>query len=531
MRSEDKYFETVTSDQTWQRYCGFLGLSISEFMNIQKELLMDQIERVADSTLGRKIMGDQKPRSVEDFRQIVPLTTYEDYEPYLSERQEEALAVKPELWCHSSGKGGYFKWIPYTSEFLEVENKRVIGSLILAAARRKGEVNIAPGLRLLQFLPSSPYVSGSMFQSFAQHFSFRNIPPLEAAESMDLAQKIQKGFQIALRDGVDVIGAISSVLVRVGEQFGQQARGTKLSLSMLHPSVLFRLIRAWLRSKKEKRAILPKDLWPSKAIVTGGMDTVIYRRDIAYYWGVEPHESYLCAEGSFIAMQGWNKKGMTFVPDLQFLEFIPYDEQAGQEDDKHHIPSTVLLNEVEEGKLYEIVITQLYGMPLLRYRMKDIIKVISLRDDKLGTNLPQILFQRRVGESINLAGLADLDEKMIWQAIANTGLKYSDWSACKEYDKNQSFVRLYLELKEQREPAEVETLIDQKLKEVDTDYRDIDTYLGLQPVRVTLLAPGTFQKYMDEKRKDGADLAHLKPMHVNPSETVIEHLLQLSESL
>ena len=119
MLSEDKYFQTLTEAELWQRYCGFLDLSIDEFMAIQKELLMDEIERVADSLLGKKIMGNQKPKSVEEFRQMVPLTTYDDYEPYLSEQNEDVLAEKPLFWTHSAGRGGYFKWIPYSADALK----------------------------------------------------------------------------------------------------------------------------------------------------------------------------------------------------------------------------------------------------------------------------------------------------------------------------------------------------------------------------------------------------------------------------
>jgi phenylacetate-coenzyme A ligase PaaK-like adenylate-forming protein len=171
-------------------------------------------------------------------------------------------------------------------------------------------------------------------------------------------------------------------------------------------------------------------------------------------------------------------------------------------------------------------------MPLLRYRMKDIVKVINLRDEETGVNLPHIVFQHRVGETIDLAGLARLDEKTIWQVIANTGLKYIDWVACKEYDHSESFLHLYLELREEEsevQAAKIGTIVDEKLKIVDTDYKDIDAYLKLRPVKVTLLSPGSFQRYTDEKVREGADLAHLKPMHMNPPHTVIKRVLQLSE--
>ena len=530
MLTEDKYFQTLTQDQVWQRYCGFLKLSIDEFMDIQNDLLMDEIERVADSTLGNKIMGNRKPKSVEEFRRMVPLTLYQDYEPYLSEQQDDALAQKPHLWCRTSGRGGGPKWIPYTLEYFEKVIRNWLGSFILASSHKEGQVNVGPGLRLLAVLPPPPYPSGSTLAAMPQYFSFRSIPPLEEATKTSFQERMQKGLMMGLKEGVDIVSALGSILVKIGEGFSGQTRGMKFSPAMMHPAIIFRFLRAKLRSKREKRTILPKDLWPLKGIVTGGVDTAIYKDAISHYWGIEPYEFYVSTETAIAAMQGWNKKAMTFCPDNVFLEFIPEQERLKAKDEEGHQPSTVLFNELEEGKLYEVVITQFYGMPLLRYRMNDLFKVVALRDDETGVNLPQLVFERRVADIIDLAGLATLDEKTIWRAIANTGIKYTEWSACKEYDQNQSFLRLYLELKEERETVEIERLIDEQLKVVDSDYRDIDYYLEVQPVRVTLLAPGTFQSYLNEKTKEGADLAHLKPPHINPSEEVLQRVLQLSQS-
>jgi len=133
MGREDKYFKTLGNSALWKRYCGYLDYTIDEFMEVQHRLLMQQIDIVSDSLLGRKILNDQKPRSVDEFRLTVPLTTYEDYDPYLSEKDETALAVKPLSWCHSSGRGGKYKWFPYTSEAAEVYSNIFISYLILAA--------------------------------------------------------------------------------------------------------------------------------------------------------------------------------------------------------------------------------------------------------------------------------------------------------------------------------------------------------------------------------------------------------------
>jgi phenylacetate-coenzyme A ligase PaaK-like adenylate-forming protein len=187
------------------------------------------------------------------------------------------------------------------------------------------------------------------------------------------------------------------------------------------------------------------------------------------------------------------------------------------------------MNEVESGKDYEVVLTQLHGMPLLRYRLGDLMTVMALKDGEAGINLPQWVFKTRLGDIIDLAALAVLDEKTVWQAIINSGIKYEEWSARKEYDGGQTYLRLYMELKEDKAADEVAHLIDRQLRVIDVDYRDVGDQLGLQPVRVSLLRPGTFQRYYLEKQEEGADLAHMKPPHMNPTDNAVEKLLRLSQ--
>ena len=528
MLREDKYFNTFTDAQLWQRYCGFLDLSIDEFMDIQKELLLDQIERIANSVLGKKIMGSSRPKTIDEFRNSVPLTTYDDYEPYLSEKREDVLAAKPQWWCHSAGRGGRFKWTPQSTEVVEKCVKGYLAAFILSTATRKGEMNIKPGFRLLATIAPPPYTSGYIMTALKQGITFKLIPPLEDVE-LSFHDRIKKGFAMALRDGVDIMGAVTSILARMGEEFSEQTRKMQFSPSLLHPNIIFRLMRAIIRSKRHKRSILPKDLWSPRGIIASGLDTEIYKEAVKNYWGTAPHELYAGTEGLVYAMQSWNKKALTFLPDMVFFEFLPYDELTETEGKNEDNKPTVLLNELEEGKFYEVVMTQFYGMPLLRYRIGDIIKVVALKDEETGTELPQIEFQRRAGEIINLAGLTQLDEKTIWRAIANTGVKYVDWSASKEYSRNQTYLRIYMELKEEMELEVLEKMIDEQLRVVDIDYRDLDSYLNLQPVKVTILTSGTFQAYIDEKVKEGADIAHLKPNRINAPEKVIQKLLELSK--
>ena len=85
---EDNY------EELWQKCCGFIDLTMDEFMTIQKRLLLEQLELLKRCELGRYIMNGANPYTVEEFQEQVPMTTYADYCPYLLEQREDILPAK-----------------------------------------------------------------------------------------------------------------------------------------------------------------------------------------------------------------------------------------------------------------------------------------------------------------------------------------------------------------------------------------------------------------------------------------------------
>ena len=531
MITEYELFKTGDQERIWQKYCGFLDLSLPEFMEMQEQLLMDHIELVYDSPLARKFMPE-KPKGVPEFRKLVPLTTYDDYSAYLGEKNEDVLAVKPYCWIRTSGRGGTSKWAPYTESAIERLSILSTALSILACAKRKGEVDskIGRGIRVLHNLPPPPYLTGILARLSSNNLDVHYIPPLEKCESMDFETRTQTGFQIALRTGVDFLVSLTTVLLKIGERFTEGSGKLKLNRHMLQPQIMWHLIQGWVRSKREGRALLPKDLWPIKGLICYGTDTAIYREKLIHYWGKEPTENYGATEPGLIATHAWNKKDMTFVPFCCFLEFAPEEEWLKSRENKDYQPSTILLDEVKPGERYEIIFTSFYGMPFLRYRLGDLIRIVALEDEETGIKLPQMVFESRADDLIDIAGFTRLDEKTIWQAIANTGIKHEEWSARKEYEQDKAIIRLYIELKERNEAQEVERLVHQKLVDIDNDYRDLESMLGIRPLRVSLLQAGSFQRYYEKKKASGAELAHLKPPHMNASDAVIQELLGQAQS-
>jgi phenylacetate-coenzyme A ligase PaaK-like adenylate-forming protein len=529
---KDRLFEVGSTETIWKKYCGFLELSLEDFMVIQKALLMEQVELVWDTGLAQMIAGGAKPATVDEFRRIVPLTTYKDYSATLGKGREEVLAEKPAIWAHTSGYTGIAKWVPYTTGNILRLADDTLSAFILSAATKRAEVHLRPDVRVVLNLPPMPYITGIMAWSAAQRLSYKAIPPLEDAEKMSFQGRIQEGFKVALGTGVDFVGSIAVVMAKVGESFSQIGGRTRLDFELWHPMALWRVTQALVKSKLAKRPILPRDIWKVKGLVCGGTDTAIYRDQIYYYWGVQPLDAYVSTESGFIAMQGWNKKDMTFIPYSNFYEFIPEEEWLKSKEDAEYQPSTVLLDEVEPGKTYEIVITNFHGGAFLRYRLGDLIKITAMADAQTDVKVPQMVFQSRADELIDIAGFPRLDEKTIWAAIQNTMIPYEEWCARKESSGGKPILHLYIEPKNSDVDSDnIARLVDTQLTALDEGYRDLRNMTGAEPVKVTLLRSGTFVQYLQEKQAQGFDLAHLKPPHINASDNVIEYLLSVSQKI
>jgi hypothetical protein len=520
-------------DEIWRMYCGFLDLTLAEFMAVQDRLLREQLNLVNASPWGELFFHGARPSTMAEFRQIAPLTRYEDYASYLGEQREELLPAKPVTWAHTSGRSGQYKWAPYTQEIYTKAGVNILAGFILAMARQRGEVRLEERDVLVYNAPPRPYGSGVALVSVEEQFPFRFVPPAELTESLTFQERLELSYQMAMVTGIDLVGSITSVLIKIGERFASGSGGAGVSRQMLHPQALWRVGRALVRSRLAGRPLLPKDLWPVKGVICGGTDTGLYKELIAEYWGATPYEIYAATEpGMAIALQAWDKKGLYFLPDVVFLEFIPEEEWVRQREDPTYTPQTVLLDEVQTDQRYELVITNLNGGAFLRYRLGDLVRFVALADHEAGIALPSLVSAGRSDDLIDLAGFTGLiDEPMLGRAIFDASFAYEDWSARKETGADGPRLCIYLELKTTARVEDVQARIHENLKRLNPFYADLESVLGIRPLRVTLLQPGALRAYTLERQAAGADLAHLKPPRMATSDAIIEDLLRLSRSL
>ena len=523
------------NEELWQMCCGFLSLNLDEFMEIQKNLLLQQLELLNKSPLGTKIMRGARPETVEEFRQLVPLTTYKDYCPELLEKREDILPARPEMWTHSSGRSGDYpcKWVPLSSDYVQQLSAILCGIGIMSCCKDWGDIPRVPHtLKLLYSVAPRPYISGTLADILRMQIPLKYLPDLEKAEKLAYEERIAAGFKQALNEGLDYFFGLSLILVKVGEKLSESSSNIDIRQYLSQPRALWRLTRALIKCRLAGRPILPKDIWSLRGIIGSGVDSWVYKDKIKELWGKTPLDIYSCTEGGVIATQTWDYQGMTFIPNLNFLEFIAEDEFLKWQMDRSYKMKTLLLDEVEPGESYEIVITSFHGGSLVRYRIGDMVTITSLHDDKLGINIPQMIFERRVDDVIDFV-FVRLTERAIWQAIEKTGVPYNDWIAFRNI--GEAGLRILIEPKNSFNTNEADlsqaiyyelTKSDEKAKTlIPGEYANMMDF----KVHITLLPEGTFDKYTHQRRVEGADLAHLKPPHINPPDKVLSILLGETE--
>ena len=532
MRFQEKLHE-YSKEEIWEEYCGFLTLSTEEFMGIQKRLLMEQMELWSSSGLGQSILKGKYPHTIEEFREMVPLTTYEDYAPTLLSKQTSALPGDPVLWLQTTWEGGVhpIKVAPYTKGMLDTFKHNVMSCLVLAASRQKGDFDISVTDHMLYALAPLPYATGILPLLFKDEIDIEFLPSVKEAATMSFKERNVQGFKLGMKKGIEYFFGLGSVLYYVSQsitsmQFGRK-KSLKEKLLSTSPQMMARYLVAKNKCQKENRELLPKDLFQLKGFMCAGTDNRCYKADLEKMWGISPMEIFAGTEPTCIGCETWSREGVYFFPDACFYEFIPEDELDKNMDNPNYQPRTVLWDEVVPGGIYEIVLTVLKGGAFARYRVGDVFRCTGIGSHLEGNNIPRFQYIDRVPQIIDIAGFTRITEKSINQAIELSRLPIAAWTAKKEFtENNRPYLHLYVELQRSNlinSAVSIRILQDQLgiyFRYLDQDYEDLKKILGVDPRKITLLKCGTFEAY---ERKYGSKIRAMNPETCEINDLLVCH--------
>lgn len=496
MRFDEK-LKKFSHRKLWDEYCGFLSMSLSDYMYTQRRLMQEQILRWSASPLGKKLLNGKTPSTIEEFLEQMPLTEYADYADILLARRDDMLCSEPVIWIKTTWEGGLrpVKLAPYSRAMLDTYRHNLIAALMLATARQKGEFNFQKGDRVLYGGAPLPYATGLMPSLVDEDIHFRWLPDSNMYSNMSFSQRIKKGFSMAMSSRADFFFGLGSVANYITDAFAESKGGGKMHIS---PINALRYIKAKYVSKRDGRAIRPGDIFHLKAFFYAGTDAHCYKERLTRAWGIEPTELAAGTETTCIGTETWQHRGMVFFPDACFYEFIPEEEMRRNLREPEYKPRTCTMDKVRAGELYELVISMLHGGAFMRYRIGDVYRCLSASSDEL----PMFTFVDRVPNVIDIAGFTRITFSSMQEVISLSRLDLGDWIVKKEYDEHDNpYLHMYLEIppESQATSVTVRSVLTEHLslyfKYFDSDYGDLKKLLNMEPLKITILRYGTIAAY------------------------------------
>lgn len=534
MRLQEK-LRRYSKQELWDEYCGFLNMNIDEYMGMQKRLVMEQVDLWCKSELGKKILKGRCPKTLDEFRSMVPLTSYEDYADVLLRKDNSSLPEEAVLWIHTTWEGGMhpMKVAPYTRSMLDTYKRNVMACFILATGKGRGDFDISVTDHMLYALAPLPYATGLLPLLIEEEIDIEYLPPVKEAVNMSFKERNIKGFKLGLKKGIEYFFGLGSVTYYVSKSISSlhesgSGGNRKDYMSRISPKMLLRYMSAKRKCKEEGRELLPKDLFTLKGFMCAGTDNWCYKDDLEYMWGIRPMEIFAGTEPTCVGTETWRRNGMYFFPDACFYEFIPEEEMMKNMDDPGYIPKTYLMNEVLPGEKYEIVVTVLKGGAFVRYRVGDVYRCLGTECKEDGTKIPRFAYIDRVPSVIDIGGFTRITENSIQHSIELSGLKIADWFARKEYTKEQNRPQLHLYVELDRSALAHSAVSKEILREhlsvyfkyLDQDYKDLKKILGVDPLNITIVKCGTFQEY---EWKYGHKIRRMNPSVRDVSDFITLH--------
>ena len=472
---------------------------------IQHRVLTRLVKQAENTEWGKKY--DYKSiRNYEDFKNRLPIQTYEEVKPYVERLRagEQNLLWPSEIrwFAKSSGTtNDKSKFLPVSKEALEDIHYRGGKDAAAIYFRMNPESRFFSGKGLILGGSHSPNLNSN--HSLVGDLSailIQNVSPL-----INLIRVPSK--QIALMDEWEAkIEAIANSTIPVDVT----------NLSGVPSWMLVRILE-----KTGKQTL--EEVWPNlEVFFHGGVAFTPYReqyRQVIHSSKMHYVETYNASEGYFGTQNDLSDPSMLLMIDYGvFYEFIPL------EDVEKENPRTYCLEEVELNKNYAMVISTSCG--LWRYMIGDTVKFTRKNPYKFVITGRTKHFINAFGEEL----IVDNAEKGLAKACAETGAQVSEYSAAPVFMDANAKCRHQWLIEFAKMPDSIEKfamILDATLKEVNSDYeakrwKDI----ALQPLEVIVARKGLFHDWLAKKGKLGGQ--HKVPRLSNTRD-YIEEMIALNE--
>ena len=534
-----------------------------------RELLFQLLKDNKDTEYGKRY-GFGDITDVDAYRERVPLTTYDDYEDAITRMTEKGerniLTAYPVVfYASTSGTSGEPKKIPVSDKGLAIFRAYSSGlfpAIIEEFYKNTMETEIPDGYWVsVMNLAYAPLPDGTMFGSISAacltEESMKAVPyfgctPAEVFACADGTnfKYLHARYGLAERDvnimtapyipaALDLMNYIKDNWQLLVKDIREGTISPEIEMpEALRPVLLSRLAPDPERADELQREFeigfdrtIMRRIWPKLTSISGiwAGNFSSYARRLQEYSGRNIPlytMSYVSSEGMFGAARHPYDQCYVMIPESCFYEFIPVNDKNEDEEEN---PRTVLLDEVQEGKDYELVITNQSGF--YRYRMGDVIRVIGFYNES-----PMITFKYRKKNIVSIAGEKFTEDHLL-SAVRSferrTGINIIDF--CMYPDRTVAPGR-YVVLLEPEElvPAdrmdECRAVMAEELARASTSYAHYVLGGNMGKPKIVFLQQETFQFFREMKMYQmGINENQLKPVRVLDKQELVDFFTHLEE--
>ena len=424
-------------------------------------------------------------QSLRQYKEQVPIQTYEDLKPYIDRMmkgEENVLWNTPVSWfAKSSGTtNDKSKFIPVSEESLKDNHYRASKDVLSFYYASHPESDLLTGKGLV--------IGGShQINSINEEVHYGDLSAVVLQNSPFWANWIRTPeLSIALMDE-------------------WENKIEKLAHSTIHENVTSMAgVPTWLIVLLKRILEITgkpniKEVWPSLELyLHGGVSFIPYKKQFEKLLGgpINYLEMYNASEGFFAAQDDITVEGMLLMCDHGiFYEFMPVNEFGKER------PRTVQLEEVEVGKNYAPVITTNGG--LWRYLIGDTIQFTSIDPYRIRVSGRLKHYINAFGEEV----IVDNTDKAISVASQSCDAVVNDYSAAPVYFSEAGNGTHEWLIEFEKEPQNLEEFVfelDNALKNINGDY-EAKRYkdIALSMPRVKPVPKNTFKNWLASKGKLG----------------------------
>ncbi|MGB5653873.1 MAG: GH3 auxin-responsive promoter family protein, partial [Robiginitalea sp.] len=232
--------------------------------------------------------------------------------------------------------------------------------------------------------------------------------------------------------------------------------------------------------------------------IYGGVNYEPYRSKFESLIGrkVDSIELFPASEGFFAYQDQWEDRGLLLLLEAGiFYEFIPADTFFEES------PRRLTIGEVELGINYAMVISTNAG--LWGYNLGDTVQFTSLQPYR-------VIVTGRIKHFISAFGehvIAKEVEYAMEEAIRKTGARVNEFTVAPQIQTSEGqlpYHEWFVEFEKAPDNmSEFKAVLDQSLQDQNSYYFDLIEGKILQPLRLTQIQKGGFQKYMKSIGKLG----------------------------